>query len=75
MCLSRGDLNGINLDKPQFEYYRNIAQSPIYVIENNKVTVGTEDDIISYVNDPGEYTGAIIHSRYSAIRETILYKK
>lgn len=74
LCLSRGDINGIDISNPQFEYYKNISSAPVYVVEDDKVRVGSAEDILTYKNS-AKYQGAVICTRYSVIRTIVLYSK
>ncbi|MBP3361246.1 MAG: S-layer homology domain-containing protein [Clostridia bacterium] len=74
LCLSRGDINAINTSKPQFEYYKNVSSAPIYIVEDDRVKIGTPEDIITYKNSD-KYQGAIMCTRYSDLKAVILYTK
>lgn len=75
LCLAKGDVNGIDTDNLQFEYYRGVQSAPIYVVDGDFVYIGSSDDLVSYVNDSTEYSRVIINTRYSTVRETIIYKR
>lgn len=74
MCLSKGDVNGINLENPQFEYYRGIAGAFICVVDDNEITAGSDVDIVRYTDNPDEYSKAFITTRYGAVRDVVIYK-
>jgi len=74
LCLSKGDVNQINLDNPQFEYYSGIAGAFICVVDGDEITVGQDTDIIKYTDDPEGYSRAFITTRYGAVRDVVIYK-
>ena len=75
LCLSKGDVNGtIDRDNPKFEYYRGIADASICVIDEDEITVGSDDDIIRYVDNAAKCSKAFITTRHGAVRDVIIYK-
>jgi len=42
--------------------------------KNNEITSGTDADIVSYVDNPDEYSRIFITTRYGAVRDVVLYK-
>ncbi len=74
LCLSKGDINGINLQKPQFEYYRGISNAFMCVIDGDDINIGTVNDMIKYVDDPENYSKLFITTRYGAVVDVVVYK-
>lgn len=74
MCISKGDVNGIDIANPNFEYYRGISGAFICTVDENEITAGTDADIVRYVDNPGEYSRVFITTRYGAVRDVVIYK-
>ena len=75
LCLSRGDVNRIDISNPQFEYYRGIADAFICVVDGDYITSGTPEDIIRYVDNTSEYSGIFVTTRLGAVRDVVIYQK
>jgi hypothetical protein len=74
LCISKGDVNGIDLEDPRFEYYRGIENAFICVVDGEEINIGTVDDMTKYVDDNTDYSKVFISTRYGEVRDVIIYK-
>ena len=74
LCISRGDVNGIDTDAPNFEYYRIDSGVFTCVVDGDKVNIGSALDMTKYVDDKTGYSGIFLTTRYGAVRDIVIYK-